>query len=64
MRPLAIIIMDGLGISRQEEGNAVAKAKKPNLQRFWSDYPTTTLGASGLAVGLPPARWEIPRLAT
>ncbi|HOV82728.1 MAG TPA: 2,3-bisphosphoglycerate-independent phosphoglycerate mutase [Methanothrix sp.] len=53
MRPLAIIIMDGLGISRQEEGNAVAKAKKPNLQRFWSDYPTTTLGASGLAVGLP-----------
>jgi len=37
MRLLAIIIMDGLGISRQVEGNAVAKAKKPNLQRFWSD---------------------------
>ncbi|HNX39415.1 MAG TPA: 2,3-bisphosphoglycerate-independent phosphoglycerate mutase [Methanothrix sp.] len=53
MRPLAIIIMDGLGISRQEEGNAVARAKKPNLQRFWNSYATTTLGASGLAVGLP-----------
>ena len=53
MRPLAIIIMDGLGISRQTEGNAVAKARKPNLQRFWSNYATTTLGASGLAVGLP-----------
>ena len=53
MRPLAIIIMDGLGISGQTEGNAVAKARKPNLQRFWSNYATTTLGASGLAVGLP-----------
>ncbi|MEI2760736.1 MAG: hypothetical protein V9E95_00655 [Methanothrix soehngenii] len=29
------------------------RAKKPNLERFWKDYPTTTLAASGLAVGLP-----------
>jgi 2,3-bisphosphoglycerate-independent phosphoglycerate mutase len=53
MKPLAIIIMDGFGISPIVEGNAIAKARKPNLERFWKNYPTTTLAASGLAVGLP-----------
>ena len=53
MKPLAIIIMDGFGISPIQEANAVARAKKPNLERFWKNYPTTTLAASGLAVGLP-----------
>ena len=53
MKPLAIIIMDGFGISSKDEYNAVARAKKPNLERFWKNYPTTTLAASGLAVGLP-----------
>jgi 2,3-bisphosphoglycerate-independent phosphoglycerate mutase len=53
MKPIAIIIMDGFGISLIEEGNAVARARKPNLVRFWKNYPTTTLAASGLAVGLP-----------
>jgi len=53
MKPLAIIIMDGFGISPIVEGNAIAKAHKPNLDRFWKNYPTTTLAASGLAVGLP-----------
>ncbi|MCX6680238.1 MAG: 2,3-bisphosphoglycerate-independent phosphoglycerate mutase [Methanothrix sp.] len=53
MKPLAIIIMDGFGISPIVEGNAIAKADKPNLERFWKNYPTTTLAASGLAVGLP-----------
>ena len=43
MRPLAIIIMDGLGISRQTEANAVAKARKPNLQRFWSFREITNM---------------------
>jgi 2,3-bisphosphoglycerate-independent phosphoglycerate mutase len=45
--------MDGFGISPIVEGNAVAWAHKPNLDRFWKNYPTTTLAASGLAVGLP-----------
>src|SRR5512137_3031788 len=53
MKPLAIIIMDGFGISPAVEANAVARAKKPNLERYWKNYPTTTLAASGLAVGLP-----------
>ncbi len=53
MRPIAIIIMDGFGISPILEGNAIAHARKPNLERLWKEYPTTTLKASGLAVGLP-----------
>jgi 2,3-bisphosphoglycerate-independent phosphoglycerate mutase len=53
MSPVAIIIMDGFGISPEVKGNAIVKAHKPNIDRFWRDYATTTLGASGLAVGLP-----------
>ncbi len=34
-------------------GNAVAQAKKPNYDRYWSTYPHTTLTACGEAVGLP-----------
>jgi 2,3-bisphosphoglycerate-independent phosphoglycerate mutase len=53
MSPIAIIIMDGFGISPSLQGNAIAKAHKPNLDRFWKKYATTTIKASGLAVGLP-----------
>jgi len=53
MKPLAIIIMDGFGISPNKTGNAVAIARKPNLDRFMQKYASTTLNASGLAVGLP-----------
>ncbi len=53
MKPLAIIIMDGFGISPEKKGNAIAGARKPNLERFWKNYATTTLDSSGLAVGLP-----------
>lgn len=53
MKPVAIIIMDGFGISSVESGNAIAKAEKPNLEEIWKSCPTTTLGCAGLAVGLP-----------
>ncbi|MCJ7444428.1 MAG: 2,3-bisphosphoglycerate-independent phosphoglycerate mutase [Methanotrichaceae archaeon] len=53
MRPLAIIIMDGFGISSGKKGNAIAKAKKPNIERIWKIYATTNLECSGYAVGLP-----------
>jgi 2,3-bisphosphoglycerate-independent phosphoglycerate mutase len=52
-KPLVLIIMDGFGISIVEMGNAVAKARKPNLDRFLEGYPSTALISSGLAVGLP-----------
>ncbi len=53
MKPLAIIIMDGFGISSRKTGNAIANAHKPNLERFWKSYATTSLVSSGLSVGLP-----------
>ena len=42
-----------LDFARRREGNAVAQAKKPNYDRYWSTYPHTTLTACGEAVGLP-----------
>jgi 2,3-bisphosphoglycerate-independent phosphoglycerate mutase len=52
-KPVALIILDGFGLRDQVEGNAVAQAKKPNFDRYWAEYPHTTLTASGEAVGLP-----------
>ncbi|SIN97612.1 phosphoglycerate mutase [Carnobacterium alterfunditum] len=51
--PVAIIILDGLGCRSEVMGNAVAQAKKPNLDHLLEKYPHGTLKASGLDVGLP-----------
>ncbi|GAA4718190.1 2,3-bisphosphoglycerate-independent phosphoglycerate mutase [Brevibacillus fulvus] len=52
-KPVALIILDGFAMREEVYGNAVAQAKKPNFERFWSKFPHATLEASGLAVGLP-----------
>ena len=52
-KPTALIIMDGCGINKDTYGNAVAAAKKPNLDRYLAEWPHTTIGASGMCVGLP-----------
>jgi 2,3-bisphosphoglycerate-independent phosphoglycerate mutase len=52
-RPLTLIIMDGFGLNPAKKGNAVAAAAKPNYERLIGKFPHTTLGASGLDVGLP-----------
>ncbi len=46
------MILDGFGIA-PPEGNAIAAANKPNLDRLFSNNPITQIGASGLDVGLP-----------
>ncbi|PAQ13569.1 phosphoglycerate mutase (2,3-diphosphoglycerate-independent) [Bacillaceae bacterium SAOS 7] len=51
--PVALIILDGFGCRGETAGNAVAQAKKSNFDRYWEQYPHTTLTASGEAVGLP-----------
>ena len=45
--------MDGCGHNPDAYGNAVAAAKKPNLDMLMEKYPYTYIGASGLDVGLP-----------
>lgn len=49
----AIIILDGLGLSDRVEGNAFKLANTPVLDELMKKYPTTSISASGLAVGLP-----------
>lgn len=48
-----LIILDGYGLAPDSEGNAIARAKKPNLDRLFSQNPCSRLSASGLDVGLP-----------
>ena len=45
--------MDGFGKNPSTEGNAIAAANKPNLDRLMSESPMTYIGASGMDVGLP-----------
>lgn len=52
-KPNMIIIMDGYGLNPAVHGNAMALAKKPNLDKILFEYPHTSLMASGPAVGLP-----------
>ncbi|SEG79666.1 2,3-bisphosphoglycerate-independent phosphoglycerate mutase [Paenibacillus sp. UNC499MF] len=52
-KPVALIILDGFGLRGEVHGNAVAQAKKPNYDRYWNQFPHTTLTACGEAVGLP-----------
>jgi 2,3-bisphosphoglycerate-independent phosphoglycerate mutase len=49
----ALIVLDGWGLAEPGPGNAVSLAQTPVFDELWSRFPTTTLTASGRAVGLP-----------
>ena len=54
MSTTALIIMDGFGIGENDSHkNAIAAARIPNLFRLMGEYSVTSIGASGLNVGLP-----------
>lgn len=52
-RPVALLVLDGFGYNESTEGNAVAAADTPNLDRLRASYPHTLVRTSGMAVGLP-----------
>ncbi len=52
-RPFVLIIMDGWGINPRKEGNAIALANTPNIDRLAREWPHTAVKTSGAAVGLP-----------
>lgn len=52
-KPTALFILDGWGIGPNNPGNAIARARTPNMDRYWMSFPHTQLAASGEAVGLP-----------
>ena len=52
-RPFVLIIMDGWGINPRKEGNAIALAHTPNIDKISRAWPHTAVRTSGEAVGLP-----------
>ena len=52
-KPTVLMILDGFGLNETTEGNAVALADTPVLDKLMKDYPFVKGYASGLAVGLP-----------
>ena len=51
--PTTLIIMDGFGLRKETQGNAVAAAATPVLDRLFAENAWTELQASGRWVGLP-----------
>ncbi|HVB74330.1 MAG TPA: 2,3-bisphosphoglycerate-independent phosphoglycerate mutase [Ktedonobacteraceae bacterium] len=52
-RPFVLVIMDGWGINPRKEGNAIALARTPNIDKLAREWPHTAVKTSGEAVGLP-----------
>jgi 2,3-bisphosphoglycerate-independent phosphoglycerate mutase len=51
--PVLVVVMDGVGIGPENEGNAVRAAVTPTLDRLTKECPNMALKAHGTAVGLP-----------
>ncbi len=51
--PVVLCILDGVGIRKNTEHNAVAMANMPFFRNLLRNYPNSELNASGLSVGLP-----------
>ena len=52
-KPVVLMVLDGYGISDKTEGNAIAMAKTPVMDKLMKECPYVQGLASGLAVGLP-----------
>ena len=53
MKKVLLTIMDGVGLRKNNHGNAFNQAKHPNLDYLMKNYPNSKLEASGELVGLP-----------
>ena len=52
-KPVVLLILDGYGLNEKTEGNAIAQAKTPVMDRLMKECPFVKGYASGMAVGLP-----------
>ncbi|MBW3017696.1 2,3-bisphosphoglycerate-independent phosphoglycerate mutase, partial [Candidatus Woesearchaeota archaeon] len=52
-RPITLIILDGWGLRKEREGNAILQANTPVFDILLEECPNSRLKASGEAVGLP-----------
>lgn len=55
-KPVVLLILDGYGINANPEGNAIAMANTPVMDKLEKEYPFVQGQASGLYVGLPDAQ--------
>lgn len=53
IKPVALIILDGWGVSSEKSGNAIAQSNLPTIEKLNRYYPCVALQASGISVGLP-----------
>ena len=53
MKPVLIVIMDGVGFSKTGIGDCVTLANTPTLDKLLKECPNVRLKAHGTAVGLP-----------
>ena len=54
--PIVLVVLDGWGLRRGRDHNAVALARTPVYDELLERFPHAALCASGEAVGLPPAQ--------
>ena len=52
-KPVVLMVLDGYGLNDNPEGNAIAMAKTPVMDKLMKECPFVAGNASGLAVGLP-----------
>ncbi len=52
-KPVVLMILDGYGLNEKTQGNAVALANTPVMDKLMEQYPYVKGNASGMAVGLP-----------
>ena len=53
MKKIILLILDGFGLRDDESGNVINMSNIPNIKKIMSDYPISSLEASGVSVGLP-----------
>jgi 2,3-bisphosphoglycerate-independent phosphoglycerate mutase len=51
--PVIVVVLDGVGLGRQDEGDAVFQARTPTMDWLGEHTPNTTLFAHGTHVGMP-----------
>lgn len=52
-KPVVLMVLDGYGLNDKTEGNAIAQAATPVMDRLMAECPFAKGNASGLSVGLP-----------
>lgn len=53
MKKVLLCVLDGVGLSKIKDGNALINANKPNIDYLIKEYPNKGINASGTFVGLP-----------